>query len=38
MASEVLKMCKQGAVGKRKHVTVMIPQKVKIIGPESCKS
>jgi hypothetical protein len=38
MTSEELKMCKQVAVGKRKHVTIMIPQKVKIIGPGSCKS
>jgi len=38
MASEEPKMCKQGAAGKRKHVTVMIPQKVEIIRPESHKS
>jgi len=31
-------MCEQGAAGKRKHVTVMIPQKVEIIRLESHKS
>jgi hypothetical protein len=38
MASEEPKMCKQGAAGKRNHVTIMIPQKVEIIRPESHKS
>jgi len=36
--SEEPKICTQGATGKRKHVTVMIPQKVEIIRPESHKS
>jgi hypothetical protein len=31
MASEEPKMCKQGAAGKRKLVSLMVPQKVKII-------
>jgi len=38
MASEEPKICTQGAAGKRKHVTVMIPQKVEIVRPESRKS
>jgi hypothetical protein len=31
MALKDLKMSKQGTVGKRNHVTLMIPQKVEII-------
>jgi len=31
MASEDPKMSKQGTAGKRKHVTLMIPEKLKII-------
>jgi len=31
MASEDQKMSKQGKVGKRKHVTLMIHQKLEII-------
>jgi hypothetical protein len=31
MALKELKMSKQGTVGKRNHVTLMIPQKVEIV-------
>jgi hypothetical protein len=31
LASKDPKMSKQGTAGKRKHVTLMIPQKLKII-------
>jgi hypothetical protein len=40
MASEDLKMSKQGTAGKKKHRTLIIPQKVEIIrrleGGKSC--
>jgi hypothetical protein len=36
MASEDPKMGKQGTAGKRKHVTLMVPQKLKIIRRPEC--
>jgi hypothetical protein len=39
MASEDLKMSKQGTADTRKHISVMIPQKLEMIRMlEKCKS